>query len=257
MRLANTALLVALLALPQAFPAARAAPHEINVFTDELEEPGAVGVEMHVNHARGRDTPDFPGELPPDKVWRIMPEFVFGLPRDWEVGLHLPGQRDRDGKFHVDGLRVRLKHMWPKKEESAFFAGVNFEWGYDVPHLSEDRHNLELRGILGWRTGHWLVAVNPILAWVVKGPNKSGRPEFEGSLKIARQVREGWAVGIEHYVGFGRLGNFAPRREQDRMLYFVVDYEGKGWGVNFGIGTGLTPASDDRVIKAVIGIPFK
>lgn len=257
MHLLRRALLAAVLALPQAFPAARAAPHEINVFTDELEQPGEIGLEMHVNYARGRDKPDYPGELPPDKVWRVMPELVFGLPKDWEIGLHLPGQRDGDGKFHVDGLRVRLKHLWPVTEQSPFFAGVNFEWGYDRPHLSEDRHGLELRGILGWRTGDWLVAVNPILAWAIKGPDKSSRPAFEGSLKIARQVHEGWAVGIEHYAGFGRLHNFAPRREQDQMLYFAVDYEGKGWGVNFGIGKGLTPASDDYVIKAIVGIPIK
>jgi hypothetical protein len=176
MHLLRRALLAAALALPQAFPAARAAPHEINVFTDEMEQPGEIGLEMHVNYARGRDTPDYPGELPPDKVWRIMPEFVFGLPKDWEIGLHLPGQRDSGGTFHVDGLRVRLKHLWPKTESSDLFAGVNFEWGYDRPHLSEDRHGLELRGILGWRNEDWLVAVNPILAWVIKGPNKSGKP---------------------------------------------------------------------------------
>ena len=257
MSLLRRALLAAVLALPQAFPAARAAPHEINVFTDEVEESGEIGFEMHVNYARGRDKPDFRGELPPDKAWRIMPEFVFGLPNDWEIGLHLPAQRDGDGKFHVDGLRVRLEHLWPRKEQSPFFAGVNFEWGYDRPHLSQDRQGLELRGILGWRTEDWLVAVNPILGWAIKGPDKSSRPGFAGSLKIARQVHEGWAVGIEHYAGFGRLHNFAPRREQDHVLYLAVDYEGKGWGVNLGIGKGLTPASDDHVFKAIIGIPFK
>ena len=73
MPLLKRALLAAVLALPQAIPAARAAPHEINVFTDELEEPGEIGLEMHVNYARGRDSPDYPGELPPDKVWRVMP----------------------------------------------------------------------------------------------------------------------------------------------------------------------------------------
>jgi hypothetical protein len=41
------------------------------------------------------------------------------------------------------------------------------------------------------------------------------------------------------------------------MLYFAVDYEGKGWSVNFGIGAGLTPAADDKVIKTIVSIPFK
>ena len=237
--------------------AAVAAPHEINVFSDEMEEPGEIGLDLHVNYARGRVTPDFASEIPPDKALRLMPEVVFGLRNDWEVGLHLPMQRDRDGGFHADGFRIRLKHMFPKAEAAAFFSGVNIEYGHDRPHLSADRHNFELRGILGWRTDHWLVAVNPILSWVLSGENKSSRPDFDASLKIARELRPGLAFGIEYYSGFGALANFAPRNEQDRMLYFAVDYEGKGWGINVGIGTGLTPASDDRVIKSVISIPFK
>lgn len=247
-----TAALLLLVALP-----VLSAPHEINVFTDEMEEPGAVGLEMHVNTARGRSTPDYPGEVPPDRVWRVMPEFVLGLGGNWETGLHLPMQRDRDGKLHADGLRLRFKRLFARPEGAAYFSGVNFEWGYDQPHLSQDRHNLELRGIFGWKTEHWLVAVNPILAWVVKGPNRSGRPDFEASLKVAREVQEGLAIGIEQYAGFGRLGNFAPRRDQDHTLYFAVDYERKGWSINFGVGRGLTPAADDTVIKAIIGIPFK
>lgn len=257
MAIRESLLALALLATQLAFSAAIAAPHEINVFTDEMEEPGDIGLEMHVNYARGRETPDFETEIPPNKIWRVMPELVVGLRKNWEIGLHLPMQRDREGKLHADGFRVRLKHLFQKEESAAFFAGINVEWGYDQPHLSEDRHNFELRGIFGWRTEQWLVAVNPIFAWVLKGPNQSGKPDFEASFKVAREVRPGWAVGIEHYASVGRFGNFAQRREQDHMLFFAVDYEGKGWGVNFGIGTGLTPVSDDRVIKAVIGIPFK
>ncbi len=232
------------------------APHEINVFTDEMEARGEVGVEMHVNTARGRSTPDYPGEIPPHRVWRVMPEIVLGLGNNWETGLHLPMQFDRDGTLHADGLRLRFKHLFTQQKDSPFFSGVNVEWGYDQPHLSEDRHNLELRGIIGWKNERWMVAANPILAWVVKGQNRSRRPDFEGSLKVARHLREGLAIGIEHYAGMGRVGDFAARRDQDHMLYFAVDYERRGWSINFGVGRGLTKASDDVVIKTIIGIPF-
>lgn len=253
----HAALAGALLALLCANPAALAAPHEINVFDEHLEEPGEVELEMHVNYARGRNTPDFASEIPPDKVWRVMPEIVFGLKGNSEIGLHLPAQRDASGKYHADGLRLRFKHMRPREETQRWFAGFNVEWGYDRPHLSEDRHNFELRGIFGRRDEHWLVAFNPILAWVIKGANKSGKPDFEASLKVMREVGNDFALGVEFYNGFGRLDNFAPRREQDRMLFFALEYEGKGWEINFGVGFGLTPVSDDRVVKAIIGIPFK
>ena len=58
-------------------------------------------------------------------------------------------------------------------------------------------------------------------------------------------------------LGYGRLGKFAPRREQDQMLYFVAEHEGKAFSVNFGVGARLTPVADRRVVKAVFSIPFR
>ena len=234
-----------------------AAPHEITVFDDEVEDPGAIGLDIHVNHARGRRTPDFASEIPPHRATRLMPEVIVGLKQDWELGLHFPMQVDGNGRYHSDGLRVRVKHVLPRPDSQPFYAGFNVELGHDRPHLSEDRHNFELRGIVGWNAGPWKVAFNPIFAWVLKGANKSGRPDFEASLKVAREVGGGWSAGIEHYAGLGRWGSFAPRREQDHMLYVALDYAGKDFGLNLGAGGGLTPASDNFVVKAVVSVPFR
>ena len=45
--------------------------------------------------------------------------------------------------------------------------------------------------------------------------------------------------------------------QQDRVFYLVTDFERKGFGVNFGIGRGLTSASDHWVVKTIISIPLK
>ena len=245
----------ALLALASA--RAPAAPHEITVFDDEIEAPGGIGLDLHANHARGRRTPDFASEIPPHRVTRLMPEVIVGLRKDWELGLHFPMQLDASGKYHNDGLRARVKHVPARAEGDAFFAGFNVEVGYDRAHLSEDRHNFELRGILGWERGPWKAVFNPILAWVLKGQNKGTPPEFEASVKVAREVSNGWSAGIEHYAGLGRWNRFQPRREQDHMLYFALDYAGKDFGLNLGVGGGLTPVSDRFVVKAVVSLPIR
>lgn len=241
-----------------ATPPAFAAPHEITVFDDEIEEPGGVGLDLHVNTARGRRTPDFASEIPPHRVTRLMPEVIVGLRKDWELGLHFPMQVDATGKYHNDdGVRARVKHVPARAEGEPFYAGFNVELGYDRAHLSEDRHNFELRGILGWDQGPWKAVFNPIFAWVLKGVNKGSRPDFEASVKVARDIGDGWSAGIEHYAGVGRWNRFLPRREQDHMLYFAVDYAGKDFGLNLGVGGGLTPASDNFVVKAVVSLPIR
>lgn len=44
--------------------------------------------------------------------------------------------------------------------------------------------------------------------------------------------------------------------QQDQILFFAADFERKTFGVNFGIGKGLTNAADDWVVKAIVSLPL-
>jgi hypothetical protein len=35
-----------------------------------------------------------------------------------------------------------------------------------------------------------------------------------------------------------------------------MDYEGKGWGLNFGVGRGWSEPVDTWVVKAIVGFDF-
>ena len=62
----------------------RAAPDEIVVFAGELEKKNDVGYTLHMNYAaRARKTPDYPGEQAPHRVFRVMPEVVWGFADKW------------------------------------------------------------------------------------------------------------------------------------------------------------------------------
>ena len=67
-----------------------AAPEEIQVYLDDLRAPGQLGVDVHNNFVvSGRSTPDYPGEQAPAKVYRLTPEFAYGLSKTTELGLYL------------------------------------------------------------------------------------------------------------------------------------------------------------------------
>ncbi len=102
-----------------------------------------------------------------------------------------------------------------------------------------------------------MFAVNPILGWALSGPNKSATPDFTLNFKIARGLNDEWSLGIETYSGFGPINDIASSSQQDHVFYLAADFERKGFGVNFGIGRGLTDASDDRVVKAILSIPMQ
>lgn len=235
-----------------------AAPDEIQVYTDDIRAPREAGVELHLNYVpNGRKTAEFPGEIPPHRVFRATPEFSFGLRPNWDMGLYLPMEVAPGGNAYMDGARLRLKYLAPAEGTRPFFYGANVEVGYVPLRTSEDRYKAELRGILGHRNGPWLLALNPILGWALSGPEKSSTPELDLNFKVGREINDDWAVGFEHYAGFGRINKMPNSSQQDQVFYFVTDFEHKGFGVNFGIGKGLTHASDTWVIKAIVSIPLK
>ena len=58
------------------------------------------------------------------------------------------------------------------------------------------------------------------------------------------------------YNGRGRINDTLPSNLQDKTFYLAMDYEGKPINFNFGIGKGITSASDTWTIKGIVDVPF-
>jgi hypothetical protein len=242
-----------------AMPAQAAMMDEIQVYTDDINQPGEFGLELHVNTTpRGRSTPDYPGEITPHRGLRFTPEFSYGLTRTLEAGLYLPYARDAQGGTHFAGPKLRLKWLPLQVGESGqgWFMGTNFEYGKVAPAFEQSGYSIELRPIIGYRSGDWLLAANPILGWSLAGPDHDGKPDFSPSAKIARNVLPGIALGVEYYAEVGKVNNILRHAEQAHTLYFALDFDRKPWTFNIGIGRGLTDAADRWTLKTIIEIPF-
>lgn len=248
--LASAAMLLAPLPLP-------AAPDEIQVYTEETNDLGQFGVELHLNHAiRGAREPAYPGEKPSHRMFQATPEFSYGITKSLEAGLYVPFALDPQGNAYGNGLRARLKYIAPRDEGEHFFWGLNTEVGYSTRRVSESHWGMELRPIVGYRTENWLVSFNPILD-VSLSANVSRRPNFEPSLKVTRKALEGLHAGLEYYGEFGPLSHPLPSGERAHTLYAVMDIESKGLDINIGIGHGFQGGVDKRVVKAIVAFPFK
>jgi hypothetical protein len=231
---------------------------EIQVYTSDINKPREFGLELHVNTTpSGRSTPDFPGEIPPAHSWRITPELSYGLSRTFEAGLYIPMVLAK-GDSVMGGMKLRLKWLPVQvdEHETGVFAGANFEYAWVSSRLEEATQGIEVRPILGWRDDKWLLAVNPILEYDRSGPNKSWTPAFAPALKVAREVTEGFAAGIEYYGELGRVNNLAPHSEQSHTLYLAIDVDRGPVPFNFGIGRGLNGATDRWTVKAFFEIPL-
>jgi len=232
---------------------------EIQVYDDSINDPGKFGLELHLNTTlRGREAPDYPGEIVPNRGLRLTPEFSYGLSRDFEVGLYVPMERTADGAYEAAGAKLRLKWipLHPNEQTGGWFLGANGELSRLSQRFEEARWTFELRTMIGYRAPEWLVVVNPVFGWNLAGPNRSGRPEGELQIKAAHELVKGVAFGPEYYAGFGPLGKPVHLPEQDHALYAAWDVDLKPWVFNFGIGHGLTRASDRWTAKFIFEVPW-
>ncbi len=240
-------------------PAVAALSDEIQVYTDEINEPGEFGVEVHViTFPHGRKTPDYPGEVTSDHSLFVTAELSWGLTRTVDVGLYLPTVRDgRSGDLALAGAKGRIKWL-PLKgdaDSGGWFAGANLEIGRVGQRFNQVRSNAELRLMSGWRDPDWLLAFNPVLSWELSD-NPSGKTGYGFGAKGSRRVAEGLALGLEYYSDRGQLGQTLPWQEQDNKLFLILDIDRKPWLVNVGIGKGMTTAAEKTTLKAIFELPF-
>ncbi len=65
------------------------------------------------------------------------------------------------------------------------------------------------------------------------------------------------AAGLEYYGALGPVTGFDPLYDQQQQILPAVDIDlGERWEFNFGVGVGVTRATDHLLIKAILGYRF-
>ena len=233
-------------------PPARATD-EIQVYNAGIAAVGQFTIQQHLNYIPlGVKDPPFPGGLVSNHSINGTPEFAYGVTDWWEVGLYLPFAIQNQ-QFLSDAFKLRTLFVSPNAEQRNFFYGVNFEFSNTTPKFSQSRFALEIRPIVGVRNADWEFIVNPI---VDVSFGKFGEADFTPAARVARKLAPDTYIGLEYYADFGEIGNFAKLADQQHTLFAVTDFKLGVFDVDFGVGYGLTPASDRWVIKTIIGYAF-
>jgi hypothetical protein len=243
-----------------ALPARALLIDEIQVYTDDIREPGEFGLEVHLNTTpSGRSVPDYPGEITPAHGIRLTPEFSYGLAPGFEVGLYLPFDRNPGAGPYLAGTKLRAKWLplHPAHDGRGWFAGANLELSDVAQRFEQARRRLELRPIIGWRSQQWLLACNPVFAKDLAGPQRSEAPDFAPSIKVGRTVAAGIQLGLEYYLDLGPVSATLPPSQQSQALFLALDVDREPWAFNLGVGRGLNDATDAWTVKAIFEIPLK
>jgi hypothetical protein len=233
---------------------ALAVTDEIQVYTGEIMPVGEVGLTWHNNYAiNGLKTPEFPDGLVDNHTYSSVTEWALGVTPWFEAGLYLPLYADSSNQgWTYNGFKLRALFVQPDNQDKTFYYGVNFEFSFNEKTWDERENTGEIRPIIGVRFGQdnrWSFTFNPIVDNSYVGFK---RLEFVPATRLDYKVNDTWTVAAEEYDDFGTLNKFMAARDQTHQLWAVADYTGDPISVEFGVGAGLTPATDSLAVKLML-----
>ena len=230
---------------------ARAQTDEIQVYDAEIAPPGKFNLTLHNNWiAEGRDKPAFPDGLVPDESWNGVPEWAYGVTDWFEAGLYFPlYSYSKNRGMTFNGTKVRALFVSPHAAERTFFYGMNFEGSYNARHWDPKHFTSEIRPILGLHLASVDLIVNPILD---TDYTRVENLDFAPASRVAYNFSPKWALAMEEYSDYGALRGFEPWNQQSHQLFGVIDHHGKFLDIEFGVGFGLTDASDKLTFKLIL-----
>ena len=224
---------------------------EIQVYDAAIAEKGRFNLMVHSNFTpAGQKTPAFPGGLIPDRSFNGVPEWAYGVTDWFEMGLYMPLYSiSKDRGASLNGFKLRLLFVKPHADDHTLFYGVNFEFSYNARYWEPKRSTAEIRPIIGVHLHPVDLIVNPILDTSYNGVKNL---DFAPATRIAYNFSPNWALAEEEYADLGPLHQFNPISDQSHQAYTVIDHSSKFLNVEFGVGFGLTHASDRVTIKLML-----
>ncbi|HYC46349.1 MAG TPA: hypothetical protein VED01_12820 [Burkholderiales bacterium] len=227
-----------------------AAPHEIEIETDDIAGVREQALALHANVGRpGRNDVDRE-----HRIIRVMPEYAYGFSHHWQVALQLPASRIA-GDLEANGARAEVKYVAPHNDARGPYWGAAAKISYSHALPDQGLWGLELTPIVGARIGDWHFAVNAGLSLRLSGTQRE--VEFAPAAMAMFELNERHQVGLEYYGSLGPIKRFLPREERGHVLFAAWNYDAGALGLNVGVGRGFTDSSDSWVAKMILGMKLK
>ena len=228
---------------------------EIQVYDAAIAPTGAFNLTLHNNFTpSGSMSPAFAGGIVPDHSLNGVAEWAYGVAPWLEGGLYFPLYSiTRDASVLYNGFKLRSLFVTPDAAKREFFYGVNFEFSFNTAHWDARPYTSEIRGIVGVHVGRFDFIFNPIVdnSW-----NGVSRLEVVPETRVAMALSGTYKVALEEYDDFGRISHLLPAARQSHQLFGVLDVNTPLVGIEFGVGAGLTEASDHWVLKLILSRDF-
>lgn len=231
--------------------------YEVQVYGSELVAPKVTMVELHSNFTASGEKKTIDGVLPTNHAVHETLEITHGFNEWFETGFYVFTSIQSDGSWYYVGSHIRPRFAVPERYKLPVGLSISNEIGWQRPNFSGDTWTWEIRPIVDKKIDKWYFAFNPTFDKSFRGPSKDLGYEFSPNIKFSYDVTKKIAAGVEYYGAYGPVTGFDPLREQQQQILPAVDIDfGDKWEFNFGVGVGVTGATDHLLVKAILGYRF-
>ena len=182
-------------------------------------------------------------------------ELEYGVTDRWTIAGYLDFENHPDESFeYVQFRTVVLRYRLFEPGERLFDTALYFE--YYIPNSAYDQpEKLETRLIFEKTVGAVNLRINPIFEKALSTTDVEEGLEFEYAAGVYTPMGH-VRLGLEFYGALGEVGNWNPWDAQEHYLVPAVEFPLGPVEVDFGVGVGLTQASDDLFIKTIVAYEF-
>ncbi|MBO9684625.1 MAG: hypothetical protein J7502_18495 [Flavisolibacter sp.] len=227
------------------------ADNEIQVYASPTIGNKLTIFELHSNYTfRGVKNPSDPKSA---HYLNESLEITHGFGDNFEMGLYIFTTINSSGKYEYLGNHIRPRITAPQSWNWKVGASLSVEFGFFRPSTYEPFYwEGEIRPIIDKTVSNWYFSLNPNMDFVINGENKHFG--FGPQFKTVHTIKQKVGAGFEYYSSIGTFRKISPVKGQEHLIGPMIDlYFNPKWEFNGGFLFGLTPNSNQQVLKILIG----
>src|SRR5580658_8492700 len=231
--------------------------YEVQVYGSDLVAPGATMFELHSNFTFQGSKTVVDGQYPTEHQEHETLEITHGFSDWFELGFYVFTSADSRVGWQWVGDHLRPRVAVPESWKWPVGVSLSTEIGYQRAAYSPDTWTIEIRPIVDKTLGRLYLCFNPTLDRSFHGPSVPEGLVFSPNVKVGYDVTKVVNAGFEYYGSVGPVTGFLPISQQEQQIFAVTDLNfSKDWEFNFGVGVGMTVATDHLIVKMIIGRRF-
>ncbi len=197
------------------------------------------------------------GTLPTNHQLHETIEITHGF-NDWfETGFYIFTSAKNGQGWDYVGSHIRPRVRVPPNWHWPVGISLSNEIGWQSRRYSADTWTWEIRPIIDRQLGPWYLSFNPTFDRSFHGPGVNQGLVFSPNFKFSYNFTKKIAGGLEYYGSLGPVTGFDPVSQQQQQILPAIDLNlSPKWEVNFGLGVGVTRATDHLLAKMILGYRF-